>query len=146
MTISKNDKFTSAYRAILTAVFVGIADALVGLIFNIVYRVTRPDFPQDLVNVAYLIFGTVFLFFVIGIIFMSLRLVSQKGNLIYIVLFATLTLIGFLTIGTAHLAHSDIENGCYRGMVRGLILIDGITATVLVPYFYTSPAFEAKVV
>jgi hypothetical protein len=146
MTTSTNDTFTSAYRAILTAVFVGIADALISLIYNIVYRSIRPDFSQDLLNVAYLIFGTVFLFFVIGIIFMGLRLLNKKGSLIFIVLFAALTLLAFIAVGTAHLTSSETENCSYRGILRGLILLDGITATFLVPYFYSNPAFEAYVV
>jgi hypothetical protein len=146
MTIPTNDKFTPAYRAILTAVFVGIADALISLIFNIAYRSGGADFPQDLVNVSYLIFGTVFLFFVVGLLFMGLHLLSQKGSLIFIVLFATLTLIAFVAVGSAHLADSEIENHRYHGMLRGLILIDGITAAALIPYFYSSPKFAEHVV
>ncbi len=146
MTISTNEKFTTAYRAVLTGVFVGIADALISLIFNIAYRSGGADFPQDLVNVSYLIFGTVFLFFVIGLIFMSLHLLSQKGSMIFIVLFAALTLIAFIAIGSAHLTGSPIENGRYQGMLRSLVLIDGISATALIPYFYNSPKFQEYVV
>ena len=146
MTIDKNEKFTTAYRAVLTGVFVGIADALISLIFNIAYRAAGADFPQDLINVSYLIFGTVFLFFVVGLIFMSLHLLSQKGSLVFIVLFAALTLIGYVAIGSAHLADSDIGNLRYRGILRGLVLIDGISAAVFIPYFYNSSKFQEYIV
>jgi hypothetical protein len=146
MTNSTNQTFNSAYRAVMTGVFVGVADTLISLCFNIAYRSAGADFPQDLVNVSYLIFGTVFLFFVIGIIFMSLHLISQKGGLVFIVGFAALTLIGFVIIGSAHLTDPPLANLRYRGMLRGLVLIDGISATVLVPFFYNSPKFQEYVV
>ena len=146
MTNSTNQTFTTAYRAVLTAVFVGIADALISLCFNIAYRSGGTDFPQDLINVSYLIFGTVFLFFIIGIIYMSLHLVSQNGGLIFMILFAALTLIGFLAIGSAHLTEPVAANLRFRGMLRGLVLIDGISAAVLIPYLYNSPKFEEYVV
>ena len=146
MTNSTNQTFNTAYRAVLTGVFVGIADALISLVFNIAYRSGGADFPQDLVNVSYLIFGTVFLFFVIGMIYMSLHLISQKGGLIFTVLFAALTLIGFVAIGSAHLADPAAANLRFRGMLRGLVLIDGISAAVLIPYLYNSPKFQEYVV
>jgi hypothetical protein len=146
MTNSTEQSFAGSYRAVMTAVFVGVADALISLIFNIAYRSGGADFPQDLVNVSYLIFGTVFLFFVIGAIYTGLRILSKKGDLIFVVLFAALTLIAFVAIGAAHLADSPTENGRYRGMLRSLVLIDGISATVLIPFFYNSRKFEEYVV
>jgi hypothetical protein len=146
MTNSTNQTFNPAYRAVMTGVFVGIADALISLCFNIAYRSGGADFPQDLINVSYLIFGTVFLFFVIGVIYMSLLLSSQKGGLVFIVLFAALTLIGFVAIGSAHLTDPPPANLRFRGMLRGLVLIDGISATVLIPFLYNSPKFQEYVV
>jgi hypothetical protein len=77
---------------------------------------------------------------------MGLRSISTKGSLIFIVLFGALTIIGLAAIGSAHLADSDIENLRYRGILRGLVLIDGISATALIPYFYNSPKFQESVV
>jgi hypothetical protein len=146
MTNSTDRTFDTAYRAVLTGIFVGIADALVSLCFNIAYRSGGADFPQDLVNVSYLIFGTVFLFFLIGVIYMSLHLISQKGGLIFTVLFAALTLIAFVAIGSAHLTDPVAANLRFRGMLRGLVLIDGISAAVLIPFLYNSPTFQEYVV
>jgi hypothetical protein len=145
MSSSTIQSFSAGYRAVLTGVFVGIADALISLIFNIAYRSGGADFPQDLVNVSYLIFGTVFLFFVIGAIYTCLRILSQKSGLIFVVLFAALTLVAFLAVGSAHLADSSIENLRYRGMLRGLLLIDGVSA-LFIPFLYNSPKFEEYVV
>src|ERR1700722_16002228 len=146
MTNSTDQSFAGSYRAVMTAVFVGVADALISLIFNIAYRSAGADFPQDLVNVSYLIFGTVFLFFLIGAIYTGLRIISNKADLIFIVLFAAFTFITFGAIGSAHLAGSDIENIRYRGMLRSLVLIDCISATALIPFFYNSRKFEEHVV
>ena len=146
MTNSTDQTFTEHYRAVMTAVFVGVADALISLVFNIAYRAGGADFPQDLVNVSYLIFGTIFLFFLIGAIYTGLRIISKKADLIFIVLLAALTLLTFVAIGSAHLASSDIENLRYRGILRGLVLIDGISATVLIPYFYNSTKFQEFIV
>jgi hypothetical protein len=146
MSNSTDQSFAAGYRAVLTGVFVGIVDTLISLGFNIAYRRGGADFPQDLVNVSYLIFGTVFLFFIIGAIYMGLHSISTKGSLIFIILFGALTIIGLVAIGSAHLADSDIQNLRYRGILRGLVLIDGISATALIPYFYNSPKFQEYVV
>ena len=146
MTNSTDQSFTGNYRAAMTAVFVGVADALISLIFNIAYRSAGADFPQDLINVSYLIFGTIFLFFLIGAVYTGLRIISKKADLIFIVLLAALTLITFVAIGSAHLADSPVENLRYRGMLRSLVLIDGISATALIPFFYNSRKFQEYVV
>jgi hypothetical protein len=146
MTNSTDQSFAGGYRAVMTALFVGVADTLINLLFNMAYRYGGADFPQDFVNVSYLIFGTVFIFFLIGAIYTGPRILSKKGDLIFIALFAVITLFLFIAIGSAHLADSTIENERYRGMLRGLVLIDGITATALIPFFYNSPKFEAYVV
>ncbi len=146
MTNSTEQSFTANYRAVMTAVFVGVADTLISLFYNIAYRYGGADFPQDFINVSYLIFGTVFLFFLIGAIYTGLRIISKKADLIFIVLFAALTLLLFVAIGSAHLTDLPIENLRYRGMLRSLVLIDGISATALIPFFYNSPKFQEYVV
>lgn len=146
MTNSTDQSFAGGYRAVMTALFVGVADTLINLLFNMAYRYGGADFPQDFVNVSYLIFGAVFIFFVIGAIYTGIRMLSKKGDLLFIVLFAAITLILFIAVGSAHLTDPAIENQRYRGMLRGLILIDGITATFLIPFFYNSPKFEEYVV
>jgi hypothetical protein len=114
MINSSNQRFTTGYRAVLTGVFVGIADALISLVYNIVYRSGGADFPQALINVSYLIFGTVFLFFIIGVIFMSLQLFTKKADLLFILLFAALTIIFFTAAANGHFADSPVENIRYR--------------------------------
>lgn len=142
MINSSNQRFTTGYRAVLTGVFVGIADALISLVYNIVYRSGGADFPQALINVSYLIFGTVFLFFLIGVVYMSLQLFTKRASLLFIILFAALTIIFYTAASGGHFADSPVENMRYRGMLKGLVLIMGISATAGIPFLYHNRKFE----
>jgi hypothetical protein len=146
MNNSTNQTFTDSYRCMMTAVFVGFADSLISLIYNILYRLGGADFPNDLINVAYIIFGEMALFFVIGVIYTGLHRVTKKADGIFIIGFAALTILIFIAVGSGQFAASTEENLRFRGILHGLTLIMGISATAGIPYFYHSKAFERYVV
>ena len=146
MNNSSNQSFTDAFRGIMTALFLGIANSLVSLIFNIIYRYYGHDFSNDLINVSYLIFGGLFVFFMIGLVYTGLHLITAKGDLIFILLFTALTILIYVAIGSGHFATDPEENLRFRGMLHGLTLITGISATAGIPYFYHNTAFREYVV
>ena len=146
MNNSSNRSFTDAYRGIMTALFLGIANSFVSLIFNIFYRLHGPDFSNDLINVSYIIFGGLFLFFVIGLVYTGLHLISKRADLVFIIGFAVLIILIYGAIGSGHFATDPEENLRFRGMLHGLTIISGISAIAGIPFFYHNAAFRQYVV
>ena len=144
--MNNSSNFSDFFRAMMTAVFVGFADSLLSLIYNILYRAGGIDFSNDLINVAYIIFGEMFLFFVIGLIYAGLQLLSSKADILFIIGFAALTILIYVGIGSAHFSTYPDENLRFRGMLHGLTLILGISAIAGIPYFYHNEAFKRYVV
>jgi hypothetical protein len=146
MISNDGQSFVKAYRAIMTAVFVGIGVAFISLIFNIIYRSGGADFSEDLLNVSILIFGNLLLFLLIGLIYMTLNLYAPKADLIFILLFVALTILGWVAISSGHFAATAVENGRFQGMLKGLLLLIGIAATCVIPLLYHSRRFEEYIV
>jgi hypothetical protein len=138
--------FVPAFRAVMTAVFVGIGVAFISLIFNIVYRSAGADFSNDLLNVSCLIFGNLLLFLMIGLIYMLLILFTSKADSIFIALFIVLMILGWMAISSGHFAKAPVENERFQGMLKGLVLLAGIAAIGAIPLLYHSRRFEKYVV
>ena len=138
--------FEAAYRAFMVPLFVGVADALICLIFNVTFRSGRPYFSSDLINVSYIIFGLLFLFAMIGIIYLLLLKFSTRGNIIFVFLFAVLSILAIAAVTTGHFSDNPIENASFRGLLLGITIIVGVSATVGVPLLYGSRKFEQNVV
>ena len=146
MNNSSDQTFGVFYHAMMTAVFVGFADSLFSLIYNILYRAGGIDFPNDLINVSYIIFGEMFLFFVIGLIYAGLHSLSKKADFVFIIGFAVLTILLYVGIGSGHFSIDPAVNLRFQGMLHGLTLIIGISATAGIPYFYHNEAFQHSVI
>src|ERR1700754_2890077 len=100
--MDNNSSFNANYRAFMTALFVGVADALLCLIYNVVYRSGRPYFSSDIINVSYIIFGVVFLFSMIGLVYMLTLRLFRQGNLIFMFLIIVLSTLALLGIHSGH--------------------------------------------
>jgi hypothetical protein len=146
MAFNRIISFTQAYRAFMTALFVGIVVAFLSLVFNIIYRSAGPDFPEDLFNVSVLIFSNLLVFLLIGLVYMLLHLYAPKADLIFILLFVVLSILGWVGVSSGHFADDVIGNSQIRGFLKGLILLIGISSIGLLPFLYHSRKFEEYVV
>jgi hypothetical protein len=145
MNNSSNLTTVNAYRAVMTSVFLGFVCTFLSLLYNLFYRLGGIDFSNDLINVAYIIFGEMFLFFLIGFVYLGLRLITAKGDLLFILLFVALTIYFLFAISAGEFAARPAENLRFRGMLHGLTILIGIT-TLFIPFCYRSAAFQRNVV
>ena len=130
----------------MTGLFVGLADALICLIYNIAYRSSRHYFSSTLLNVSYIIFGMIFVFFLIGLVYMVARHFFRNGDLIFVIIFALLTVWVLWAIHWAHFSADPIEDASLRGEYTGVAIIAGISAAVGIPLLHRSHKFELYIV
>jgi hypothetical protein len=120
------------FKALLTALFMGILDTIVLLAYNVTYRNITGYLPSSLVNVSSIIFAINLLLLAIGVVYFAfVRLFNNTGNAIFIVLFALLTIWMIMKLEAAHRFADPKVNGEYRGMMLGILLVVGVTAVCL---------------
>ena len=146
MDNNSSNSFASSYRAFMTALFVGVADALLCLIYNVIYRNGRPYFSSDIINVSYIIFGIIFLFAMIGLVYLFLQRFSRQGNLIFMALMIIVTTLAILAIHSGHFSSDLVGNQSLRAEATGITVIVGFSATVGIPLLHGSHKFELYVV
>src|SRR6266404_5163317 len=125
MDNNSSNSFDASYRAFMTALFVGVADALVCLIYNVIYRSGRPYFSSDIINVSYIIFGIIFLFAMIGLIYLFAQRLFRQGNLIFMFLMIIVTVLALLGIHSGHFSSDLVESQSLRAEATGITIIAG---------------------
>src|SRR6202012_4649201 len=120
-------------KEFMTALFVGIMDTVICLIFNVVYRDGGIYFSNDLINVSTLIFGILIIFSLIGIVYMVLVNTLEKGAIIFMGLFLLLTVAGLWGAGSAQISPDMAENERFRGLLKGILWIMGVSAVAGIP-------------
>jgi len=133
------------YRAMMTGFFVGFIATFVCLAYNIVYR-DSTGFPLNgFINVSSIIFAVNILFPIIGIIYYGFISSFKKADILFVILVLLLT--AFFVWRTELILRTndhllDIE---FRKLLLGIVLILGISASVLIPLLYHSKKFENAV-
>lgn len=130
----------------MVALFVGIADALICLIYNVVFRTGKPYFSSDIINVSYIIFGMVFLFSMIGLVHLAMLRLFPRGGLAFSALFLVLTIVALMAIHSGHFSSDPVESDLLRREITGIAVIVGISACAGIPLLYGSHVFELYVV
>jgi hypothetical protein len=132
-------------KEFMTALFVGIMDTVICLIFNVVYRDGGIYFSNDLINVSTLIFGILIIFGIIGIIYTVLVSTLEKGTILFMGLFLLLTVAGLWGAGSAQISPDMAENERFRGLLKGILWIMGVSAVAGIPLLRNSKKFEEAV-
>ncbi len=130
----------------MTAVFIGIMDTLICLVFNVVYR-SFNGFPLSAIfNVSVLIFAVNLAFYgyrrcVLGLFIKALK----KGDILYMIVFAALTALCIWRGYGSHRSDDPEINAQFHGLLTGMLLIMGVSAAFFIPYCYHSKKFEEHV-
>jgi drug/metabolite transporter (DMT)-like permease len=130
-------------KAILTGLFAGIFATLACLFYNILFMANE-KFSSDIINVSSLIFFVNLVFVVIGIIYYGFLKAFKKGDVIFIAVFALLTLFFIWKAESVHRFTDQILNTEFRHLLLGVTIIMGISA-FLIPYLFHNKKFEEHV-
>lgn len=126
-------------KAVLTAVFVGFFATIVCLIYNIIFRESTGYQPADYINVSSLIFAINLIFLVIGILYFVFLRSFKKGEVVFEILFALLTIFCAWRAANAHMINPKLTSE-FRTLLIGTIVIMGI-GTVLIPFLFRNKKF-----
>ena len=144
--MDNKSSFDASYRAFMTALFVGVADALLCLIYNVIYRNGRPYFSSEIINVSYIIFGIVFLFAMIGLVYLFAQRLFRQGNLVFMFFMIIVSTLAILAIHSGNFSSNPVECQSLRAEATGIAVIVGFSATAGIPLLHGSHAFELYVV
>jgi hypothetical protein len=129
-------RYSLSTRGILGGLFVGIATAMIGLIFDIVYRkITGYEFAEY-ININSIIFFTIPALVVGGIVYSLCVEFVRKGLFVYMVLCMILTVtVAFIPLGPNMLPTGEPMPPSARGLTMGIELLTGLMGTFAIPYF-----------
>ncbi len=144
-TVSQ-DQFYTSYRTFMTALFLGITNALLCLISNVLYRQQEPYFSSTLLNVSYIIFGSLFIFALIGVVYTLLLRYLSKGNIVYIVVFALLMFFLLFRLSTGHFDNESLDDRLTRELSRNITIISGICVVAGIPFLHHNRWFQDNVI
>lgn len=119
--------------AIFAGLFTGFILTLVNLIYDFIYRdITQYSYSQ-IINVSSIIFASVLLLVVAGVIYFFLVKFVKKGELLY----SALYLIGTVLICAFLISYQYAPpySGGLKWLAAGVMALTGLFAMIGVPYF-----------
>ncbi len=125
-------------KSVLSGVFAGILATLVILIYNFIYRGSTAFPLSEIINVSTVIFSSLIILTIVGVIFYFFIHYMKAGQLVYIILFSIITLLA--AYGSMHVARStnQLLNNEFHQLLLGTVLILGLCAVAGIPLFYKS--------
>ena len=143
--IGDENDFTSTFpfiKALMTALFVGIAATILCLGYNLFYRDGGHSFfSSDIINVSSIIFGVNLLFVVIGVVYFFFTRAARLGEMAFSGIFVVLTIIGIIWAMHVHRSPDVVMNAHFHILLTGVIIIVGLCAALGVPMLYHNRKF-----
>jgi len=127
-------KQTDLSKAILAAVFTGYIATIINLAYDFIFR-TETGFPlSQIINVSTIIFATLLILAIAGILFYFLKRYLKGGNILFTILFTGLTALS--VYGAMHVNRSadTIISKEFNELLSGIVLITGLSASFFFPY------------
>lgn len=125
-------------KSVLAGVFAGILATCLILIFNFIYRGSTAFPLSEIINVSTVIFASLIILTVAGVIFYLLTKYMKGGQLVYIILFSVLTIIAAFASSQVYRSPNLVFNNEFHQLLLGTVLILGLGAVAAVPLLYKS--------
>jgi len=132
-------------RAMLTGLFVGIIATLACLFYDVIFRESTRFSMGPIINVSTIIFVVNLIFLIIGIVYYGFLKAFKRGDLIYIIVFALLTLFFVWKGVNVHRSDDQALNSEFKELLLGVIIIMGVGASFLIPFLFHSKKIEEHV-
>jgi hypothetical protein len=125
----------------MTGLFIGIIDTIICLGYNIAYRDFSGYTPSALINVSSLIFAVNILLLLTGIVYYLFIKLFGRRDYIFVIVAVLFTIFLLYKTEMGHRFTDDTVNAEFKGLLLGIVLILGISASTL-PFFYHSKFFD----
>ena len=127
-------KQTLLSRCILSGLLAGMVAVLVNFAYNYIYREASGYSLSEVVNVVSMIFSSILVTLVAGVL-LYLSSKMKNGRMMYVVLMLVLTAAGIYAALQTERSNVPANQQEFRILFAGIIIIDGLCAAFLVPYF-----------
>jgi len=128
-------------KSLLTGLFAGITATLCCFVFGLAYRLQTGFLLTDFINVPSIIFVCNILLLAIGMLHFMFERIPRYGTWIYIITFTVITLFCIWKTGSIQRSNIYEETIKFRGLLTGMIIIIGSSASLLIPYLYHNRKF-----
>jgi hypothetical protein len=130
---------TPLYKSVMAGLAVGIVATCANLLYGFIYKdVTQFSPSFAVINVTTVIFGTILLSMVGGLLYYFLVVYSKKQAKIFVGIFVALMALAVLLAlfdNTFHLSQKFI------GLYIGMLIITGLFIAFLIPWFASHKNF-----
>ena len=134
-------------KSFLTALFVSIFAALACLTYDIIYRDVTGYSLSAIVNVSSIIFGSLIIVTLMGILYYAfVQIFGKAASTLYIVIAALLTILCAWKSEYVVRSGIPLETTQFRGLLIGIVLLLGVSATFVIPYLYSNKGFLKNVI
>jgi hypothetical protein len=140
-----NEQESIFFRTMMTGLFIGIIDTLICLSYNIGYRNMTGYIPSEMINVSSLIFAVNIILLLIGITYYCFVRFFGNKDIVFIAIFLLLTVYLIWKVQTGHRFTDTKVNDGFRGLLTGILVILGLSASVMLPVLYRSKSFAEHV-
>ena len=124
----------SFYKSLMAGLFAGIVLTIANLIFNFIYRSVTGFNPSQIVNVTSIIFVSLILSVLAGILYYLIVPYAHKSRFMFIILFIVLTIIvTYIAFNVTRSSDVSVSTQ-FHGLFAGIVIITGIVDALLIPY------------
>jgi hypothetical protein len=134
-------KQTALSKSISSGLAAGYIAALICLTYDFIFRDISQFQLCSIINVSSIIFGSVLIPVIAGIIFFIMNKFIKGGNFIYMIAFTAITLLsiyGALNVQRSPDAHLTAQ---FRILLTGIIITIGVLSSYLIPYMFKKVSF-----
>lgn len=124
----------SFYKSLMAGLFAGIIIAIANLIFNFIYRSATSFNPSQIVNVSSIIFLSLILSVLAGILYYVIVPFAKKSKVLFIVLFFVLTVIVTYVAFNVNRSSDATVSSQFHGLFAGIVIITGTVNALFIPY------------
>ncbi len=128
-------KQTPLSRSLMAGLANGIMATIVNLVFNYVYRgITKLSLLVSIINVESIIFATLFVSIIAGLIYHFIVFYLKKSAVIYTVAIIVFTVIAILAGFTYHRSVDLHVSRQFEGLYSGIVIITGLSSAFMIPW------------
>lgn len=126
---------TPLSKSLMAGLATGIIATIINLIFNFVYRgITKLSLLVSVINVETIIFATMLLCIIAGLIYHFIVFYLKKSDVIYTVVFIVLTVIAVLAGFTYHRSADINVSHQFDWLYSGILIITGLSTAFMIPW------------
>lgn len=129
-------KTTEFSRSLLAGVFAGILACVLALVYNAFFRRFINFSMSEIVNVSTIIFSSILMVTIAGIVFYYFHHYMKRGTLVFQVVTTLVTIFLIAWATQVQRTVDPVASMEFKELLIGIICIVGICTIVVIPFLY----------